>query len=185
MIGDDASPTRRIVAAAVIAVMAATLAVIVTALTLPGRTSQALHWYLVVLGAIAVVAALRAITARYPVQWRASPDRTRLATPDTDERPARLRAIERVVAHATYDSVAFQTELRPILRAIAAQRLATYWTVDIDRQPEAARAILGEATWVFLTPGDLETARGERGVDGAALRAVVERLEALDVVTHA
>jgi hypothetical protein len=185
MSGAGASHPRRIVAATVVAVMAATLAVIVTALTLPGRTTQALHWYLLLLGAIAVVAALRAITARYPVQWRAVPDPTRLATPEADERPARLRAIERVVAHATYDSAAFQTELRPILRDIAAQRLAAYWTVDIDRQPDAARANLGEPAWTFLTPGNLEAARGERGVEVDALRVVVERLEALDVVTHA
>ena len=78
-----------------------------------------------------------------------------------------------------------ELELRPILRAIAAQRLATYRTIDIDADPAAARAILGERVWTLLTPVNLEMARRARGIDPDGVRAAVEKLEELGASTHA
>ena len=52
-----------------------------------------------------------------------------------DELPQRIRAINRLVTRAGWDAAGFELELRPILRAIAAQRLATYRTIDIDTDP--------------------------------------------------
>jgi hypothetical protein len=69
-------------------------------------------------------------------------------------------------------------ELRPLLRAIATQRLAAYRSVELDG--DAARDVLGERVWAFLTMDSLETARRDRAVDLADLSVTVERLERLN-----
>jgi hypothetical protein len=177
------SALRRTAVAPVSAAVIATLILIVVALVVPARASAALHWYLVITGAIAAAAAIRVITVRYPVLWRSSLDLSPIPA-RTPEFPARLRAIDRLVSRSEWDAVGYQQELRPILRAIAAQRLATYWTIDIDADPAAARAVLGEQVWALLARVDLERARDSRGIAREELRVAVARLEELDVVAH-
>lgn len=175
-----ASAFRRIVVAAVMATSGATFALILVALVLPARAALALHWYLVVIGAIVVSAAIRALTVRYPVLWLSSfnpASRSRAMSPEI---PARLRKIDRLVSRSRWDPVGFHLELRPILRAIAAQRLATYRTIDMESNPEAARAVLGERVWAFLIPVDQGPGRGDRTVDLADMRATVQALETLE-----
>jgi hypothetical protein len=170
---------RRIVITAVLATSGATFALILIALVLPARAALALHWYLVVIGAIVVVAAIRAFTVRYPVRWQSPRDpfpRLRAAPPEI---PARLRTIDRLVSRSRWDPVGFHLELRPILRAIATQRLATYRMIDMESDPDTARAVLGERVWTFLIPVDLGPGRGDRTVDLADVRATVETLEKL------
>jgi hypothetical protein len=174
------SPLRRIIVGALLATGAATLALVLIALVTPARTALALHWYLVGIGAIAAFTAIRALIARYPVLWQAT-DPTSVPRPPTSDLPARLRAIHSLVTRSRWDAAGWQTELRPLLRTIAAQRLATYRTIDIDGDAEAARAVLGERAWALLGPAVPETARGDGVVDLAELRATVERLETLHV----
>ena len=175
---------RRIFAIALAAAALATLALILVSLILPARTTLALHWYLVAIGAIAAVAAMRGLTRLYPVTWRSSRDASDWMNMPLDQ-PARLRAITRMVSHAEWDAVGFQLELRPILRAIAKQRLATYRTIDIDADPRAARAVLGEQVWALLTPVEIERAKGSGGITLSDLRAAVEALEGLHANPHA
>ena len=175
---------RRVVmtAAAVAAVL--TLGLILYILVVPTRATLVLRWYLLFVGAIGVIVAIRVIAARYPVLWRSSADRAK-DQPTLDELPQRLRAINRLVTRAGWDAAGFELELRPILRAIAAQRLLTYRTIDIDKDPAAARAILGERVWTLLTPANLEMARRAKGIDPDDVRAAVEKLEELGASPHA
>jgi hypothetical protein len=175
---------RRILAIALAAVALVTLALILVALTFPGWTALALHWYLVGLGAIAAVAMLRALTTLYPVHRRPGVQEADQLELPLDQ-PSRLRAIQRMVSHADWDGAGFQLELRPMLRAIARQRLATYRTIDIDRDPEAPRAALGERVWALLTPVEIEQAKLGGGVTLSDLGAAVEALERLDGNPHA
>ncbi len=170
---------RRIVLAAVVGATFATTALILIVLTLPARAALALRVYLVVVGALIVIAAIRALVVRYPVLWRESFDPARSAPPPPPEAPARLRAIYRLISRAQWDPAGFDLELRPILRDIAAQRLATYRTIDMNAEPRAARAVLGERAWEFLMPPAREAGRDERTVALADLRATVELLEKL------
>ena len=175
---------RWILAIALAGAAVATLALILVALVLPARTALALHWYLVAIGAIAAAAATRSLTTHYPLRWRS----TEPAADDLDtplDQPARLRTITRMVSHAEWDAVGFQLELRPILRAIARQRLAAYRTIDIDTEPDAARAVLGTQVWALLTPIDIERAKGSGGVTLSELRTVVDVLEGLDAKPRA
>src|SRR4051794_1075432 len=169
-------------AAAVSAIL--TVGLILSILVIPTRASHVLRWYLLFVGAIGVIVAIRVIVARYPVLWRSSADRAK-DQPNLDELPQRIRAINRLVTRAGWDAAGFELELRPILHSIAAQRLATYRTIDIDADPAAARAILGEQVWTLLTPVNLEMARRARGIDPDGVRAAVEKLEELSASTHA
>jgi hypothetical protein len=181
--GGPASVRRVVVTAAAVAAVP-TLGLILYILVVSTRAALALRWYLLFVGGIGVIAAIRVMAARYPVLWRSSADRAN-DQPDRDELPQQLRAINRLVTRAGWDAAGFELELRPMLRAIAAQRLATYRTVDIDADPAAARAILGERVWTLLTPVDLDTARrAPGGVDPDGVRAAVETLEGLGASIH-
>jgi hypothetical protein len=116
--------------------------------------------------------------ARYPVDWR--PPAAFAPPPPTPspEQPKRLREIERLVAYARWDAADFHARLRPVLWAIAAQRLAVYRMVDVD-DDEAARGALGDPVWSLLRTKDPATIRRDGGVDVNQLRATVDTLEAL------
>ncbi len=80
-------------------------------------------------------------------------------------------------ASSSYD---LHYRLRPTLRETAAGLLAVRRGITLDREPERARAALGEETWQLVRrdrepPED----RVARGLDAVRLRAVVESLEAL------
>ena len=181
--GGPASVRRVVMTAAAVAAVL-TLGLILSILVVPMRAALVLRWYLLFVGAIGVTVTIRVIAARYPVLWRSSADRVK-DQPTFDELPHRIRAINRLVTRAGWDAAGFELELRPILRAIAAQRLLTYRTIDIDADPAAARAILGERVWTLLTPVNLEMARRARGIEPDGVRAVVEKLEELGASTHA
>ncbi|MER3486147.1 MAG: hypothetical protein C4345_09425, partial [Chloroflexota bacterium] len=70
----------------------------------------------------------------------------------------------------------FQARLRPSLRDIAAQRLATYRSIDIDAEPDDARAMLGEKVWALL---EMREQDGP-GIALGELQMVVDALESLD-----
>jgi hypothetical protein len=181
--GGPASVRRVVMTAAAVATLL-TLGLILVILVVPTRAVLVLRWYLLFVGAIGVIVAIRVMAARHPVLWRSSADRAK-DQPNLDELPQRIRAINRLVTRAGWDAAGFELELRPILRAIAAQRLLTYRTIDIDEDPAAARAILGERVWTLLTPVNLEMARRAKGIDPDGVRAAVEKLEELGASPHA
>lgn len=178
-------PYVRILLGAVAVIFMATLTLTLLVLIVPAWSGRAVHWYLVFVSAVAIAAALRAMTTRYPVLWISSSEQGTAPAAPPDELPERPRALYRLVSRAGWDGAGFELELRPVLRAIAAQRLATWCTIDLDTQPEQARAVLGEPLWTLLLPIDLKFARGAPGVDLATLRAAVTTLEELHVVPHA
>ena len=94
-------------AAAVAAVL--TLGLILYILVVPARTALVLRWYLLVVGAIGVIVAIRVMAARYPVLWQSSADRIK-DQPNLDELPQRIRAINRLVTRAGWDAAGFELE---------------------------------------------------------------------------
>ena len=92
-------------AAAVAAVL--TLGLILYILVVPTRAALVLRWYLLFVGAIGVIVAIRVIAARYPVLWRSSADRAK-DQPNLDELPQRIRAINRLVTRAGWDAAGFE-----------------------------------------------------------------------------
>jgi hypothetical protein len=166
----------------IVVATAAAFAAIMAALIVPDRAETILRWLAVAVGVLVVIGAIDAITARFPIDWRppaAFASQPGAADPDP---PQRLREIERLVAYAQWDAADFHARLRPVLRTIAARRLAANveGTIDIDANPAAARAALGERVWALLEPKDPTTTRRDGGVAPEELRAAVAALEALD-----
>jgi hypothetical protein len=92
-------------------------------------------------------------------------------------RPAGLRAMERHVDLAVASAADLHSRLCPVLRDIARDRLAGAG-IDLDADPAAAAAALGEETWAIVRP-DREAPhdRHAPGISPERLRAVVEALE--------
>jgi hypothetical protein len=79
------------------------------------------------------------------------------------QRPDQLDWLDRQLRDARY--------LRPLAVRIASATIARKHGVVLEREPERARALIGERLWRFVGPGDLE-----RDID---VRRVIEDLEAI------
>jgi hypothetical protein len=96
---------------------------------------------------------------------RRTADAAPAATPRPGERLdplAQLRAIERSVALSQSSALEFEHRVQPQLRRTAAERLRLRHAVDLDRDPDSARSLLGEPAWRLITtrhPGDDRTSR--------------------------
>lgn len=160
--------------------LAATAALVVALLWLPGRRELSLHVYLLVLGAFALLLLARTIRRATPVA-RTSPFDSGLRRP----RPRRsgIEELERLERELTLSgTTAFDVHLRlrPHVRRIAAYLLASRRGIDLDGQPERARRLLGEQTWELAradrpSPAD----RHAPGLAPAALDEIVASLERL------
>lgn len=141
-----------------------------------------LHVYLLVIAAIALTALVEMATEvhpqvevgglriRFPLPLRRRPLKPRL-------RP--LEALEHAVDFAPLTAFDVHYRLRPHLVRVAEQRLARRG-LDPVRQPEAARAALGEPAWELIRPDRPRPRdRNQPGVSMAQIRATVESLERL------
>jgi hypothetical protein len=88
-----------------------------------------------------------------------------------------LRQVDKALAAAQTSEFALDRDLRPLFRPIAATRLARRG-VDLDRDREEARTILGDELWELVRA---ERGRGSNRVAGgisvAGLQSLIERLE--------
>jgi hypothetical protein len=131
------------------------------------------------LGGMALAAALayglvllrRALpTAPSPFDAALAP-RGRVATIDSIERA------ENIVLIAVASAGDTHFRLRPMLREVAAAALHGRG-IDLDSNPEAARAVLGDETWELVRPDRPRPAEAfAPGIDRAALERVFARLE--------
>ena len=94
------------------------------------------------------------------------------------QRLPELERTERAVLLSASNAFDVHYRLRPILREIAAQRLATRRGLSLDDDVGRRRAVVGEETWE-LVRGDREPPhlRFAPGVQAAELREVVAALE--------
>ncbi|HUH15926.1 MAG TPA: hypothetical protein VML35_08585 [Gaiellaceae bacterium] len=156
-----------------------TVAAIVVAVALPGRTELVVRVYALVLAALVLarlVAALRAALPRSPSAF----DGALRRAGQPAERLPELAKFEREVALGASTAFDLHYRLRPSLRRIAGELLAARRSIDLDGDPEAARRALGEEAWE-LVRADREPPRERfgRGIELASLGTVVSSLEAL------
>ena len=141
----------------------------------------ALKLWLVALAAIAAWAFTSGALTAWPpaaerrrsldlLGWRRRPQR---------ERVRDLEELEHAVEFSVTTAFDFHFRLRPRLVQLAAHRLALRG-IDLERQPEPARALLGEEAWQLLR-GDrpLPEARNSPGPPLRVLQRVVEKLDAV------
>jgi hypothetical protein len=154
-----------------IALPAALAAVAVGAGFLVGYPAEVAAASAVAFAAVVALVTTRDLAARARSQAR--PVRRDADPPRLEQ----LRRIGEALAAAQASELGIERELRPLVRPLAAMRLARRG-VDLDRRPEDARALLGEQLWELVRA---DRARGSNRVEGgisvAALESVIERLE--------
>jgi hypothetical protein len=91
-----------------------------------------------------------------------------------------LVRLERELALGVASAGHASRRLLPRLRAVAIARLFSGYGIELERRPDAARALLGDDAWELLRPDrpKPENPR-EPGVPRRRVVAVIERLEAL------
>jgi len=137
----------------------------------------AFHLYLLVLAGLAMLGAARATGRALPVR-RSAFERALRRQPPEDARPPQLERVERGVTLGVSLAYDYHARLRPLLREVAAARLALSRGIDLDSP--AGRAALGEEAWELLR-ADREPPedRFGPGVDRGALARLVATLERL------
>jgi hypothetical protein len=141
---------------------------------LPGRRGLVLDLFLLLVASAAVLALVRALSGAVPPAAVEPAARPRRAT----QRLPELERTERAVLLSTSNAFDVHYRLRPILREIAAQRLATRRGLSLDADTEAARAVVGEETWELVRPErEPPELRFGPGIAAPELRKVVASLE--------
>jgi hypothetical protein len=156
------------------------LALIFVVVALPGRSDEAFRVYVLLLAAFGLAHLLLALHASLPPS---GPSPVDLALQPRSELPSQVEEIERIrreVVIGQTTSLDLHFRLRPTLRRIASELLQSRRGIQLDGDPAAARAVLGEETWE-LVRGDREPPeeRFGPGIDRAALHRVVASLDAI------
>jgi hypothetical protein len=145
-----------------------------------GRTpaERLLQAYVLVLGALTLVVLVRA--ARPPDAARAK-SAFELALGGRRALGKRVEALERIereVGLSLGSEFFLHARLRPLAARIASDRLLDRRGIDLERDPERARAALDPAVWELVRP-DREAPRDDSGaaVPLSVVEAVVEGLE--------
>jgi hypothetical protein len=169
--------TWPVVRSAALAVLA-TIALVAVAQLRPDRRPLAVAAWLLLLGALAVRLLLGWLLLAYP-RPRPSPFDAALATrPPPPTPPAELGRLARLLALSSASALHAHTRLRPELRQVAADRLSWSLGVELDADPVAARAAVGEAAWPLVRPDPGQPPdREAAGVPPAVLDAAVAALE--------
>jgi hypothetical protein len=157
-----------------------TLAVGFTALAVSGARGILLDVYLLGIGGVLLLALVRTTREGGVPAGGADFDRAvaelgRRHPPGSGE-----LALVHDVKQSTVSAFHLHVRLRPILREIAAHRLWMRFGVDLDREQERARELMGSEVWELVRPErpppSDRLAAGPRASD---LRVVVEDLERL------
>jgi hypothetical protein len=164
-------PDRSIVA---VAFASAGLAIAVA--VKPSDAALAVEAFVLFLGALGL-AALAKATSRTFEPAAASRVVVPRDRPRPDSRPAELVRIERELEMATQSAYDTYFRLRPILRELAATRLALS-AVELDAPGSRAEALLGPALWPLVRPDALRPP--DHYAPGVGLSAVARALDAVE-----
>lgn len=143
----------------------------------PVGRSTVLHGYVLVVGALAMLAALAATRKLLPAAGRSAFAAALHRPPPEDERPPQLARVERSAALGTAYAFELHQNLRPQLREIAQAQLAAR---GVELDSPAGREAVGEEAWELLRPdrGEPEN-RFAPGIERDRLRRLVRTLENL------
>jgi hypothetical protein len=166
---------RRGIELAIVPMLGLVLALVIA----PGRAALSFHVWLLVMLALTLIVLIRALRASVPT----GPSLFEIPSNGTGgraERFASLARLERSVSMATASGYDVHHRLRPAVREIASGLLLVRRGIDLDRQPEVARAVLGEPTWELVrAERERPQARREPGLDVTEIEMVVAALESV------
>jgi hypothetical protein len=174
------SRVKRLLAGWAFGATLATLALLFARFAEPGRFSLELDIYVLVLGAMALLAVVLAIRGAFTREVGSAVGKALERGPGRAVRPVELERLEREVYLGASTAFDLHYRLRPRLREVALQRLADRRGVDLDRGGRAVKEALGEELWELLRP-DREPPlhRHAPGLGVEGVRKAVERLETI------
>jgi hypothetical protein len=157
-----------------------TAALVVGLFLAPARAELWAHLYLIAVLAIGLAATVALLRAEQP---EGGPSAFEAALRRPEHEPSRLPELaraEREVTLAAASAFDLHYRLRPALREAAGGLLAARRGIDLDLQPDRARALLGEEAWQLVRP-DREPPhdRHAPGIGAAELGRVLGALEAI------
>ncbi len=161
------------------AVLVATAILLTLVVLVPSRRSLFVGVYELVLAAIAVGNLLGSFRTFEPQAWMRSPFERDAEKPEQPQPIAELDRIDRRVVLGAANEFDLHYRLRPLLRQVAAERLYGLHGVDLDRDPERARPLLGDQLWELLRPDREVGRRSGPGLPAAELARHVAQLEQL------
>ncbi|HEV3464188.1 MAG TPA: hypothetical protein VG846_09430 [Actinomycetota bacterium] len=163
---------------AVLVAVIATITLVALLQLAPARRPLVLAVYLLVMGGVAVQLLVAWLRLLYPPPPASPFDAALAARPAPPRPPAELDRLARLLALSSASALHAHTRLRSELRPVVADRLRWSLGVDLDRDPEAARAALGEAGWALLARDQRDLPdREAAGLPPAALAELVTNLE--------
>jgi hypothetical protein len=156
------------------------LAGLAIALVLHGKTGGlALVVYVFVLGVALVALALSRLGRALPL---APQSRRLLPQPrNSIDEVEQFRTIARQLTLSSWSEHDLHLRLRPLIQEIARARLARQYGVDLDREPERARALIGSGpVWELIRPDrERPEDRQARGWSEPELERLMDELEDL------
>ena len=169
--------TWPVVRAVTVAVLA-TVALFGVVQLAPTQRPLAIAAYLLVVAAVTVHLLVTWLRLTYPRPPASPFDAALAARPAAPRPPAELDRLARLLALSSASALHAHTRLRSELRPVAADRLRWALAVDLDADPAAARAALGEAGWALLARDRRDLpAREAPGLPPADLAELIGNLE--------
>jgi hypothetical protein len=141
----------------------------------PGRLVDG---YVLFLGALLLFGLVQAMRVAADSEQRSAFDEARRPRRRPPERPRELAKLEREVVLASTSAFDLHFRLRPLLRDVAAHRLAARLGLELDSGSTPVRAALGNELWELVRP-DRPPPRDRLGpgLPAARLRAALDVLE--------
>lgn len=94
--------------------------------------------------------------------------------------PASLRRVEGLLRFSSRHAYTANERLAPLLRRLAAERLASGHGIDLDSQPERAAALLGPQAWAVVRTDRTQSPKHDGDLPSlGSLDATVTAIEAL------
>ena len=163
---------------AVLVAVIATLTLVALLQLAPTRRPLVLGVYLLVMGGVANQLLVTWLRLTYPLPPASPFDTALAARPAAPKAPAELDRLARLLALSSASALHAHTRLRAELRPVAADRLRWSLAVDLDGDPDAARAALGEPGWALLARDQRDLPdREAAGLPPAALAELIANLE--------
>lgn len=159
----------------------AAVAALVLLLSLPEiPTSRALGiWVVLSTAIVLVVLARHAGDSAWPTRSPHFEQALRKRKSESSQ-PEELLRMDREIVLGSADADHAHRRLLPLLRSVAAARIAGRYGFELERRPDEARALLGEDVWELLRPDRPEPPdRHAAGVPHKSIVAAIEKVEAL------
>ena len=157
----------------------ATIALVLARFAQPGRFELELDVYILVVGGLALFQVVMATREAYPHAARSPLVEALHREPAGPLRPPELERLERELTLGVSTAFDLHYRLRPTLREIAGERLASRG-LRLDGGGVTVEDALGEELWELVRPDrEPPVRRFATGISPDGARRVIERLEAL------